>query len=76
MMCMTELHGGICHRTSTPHNSVKMNMKEKKKNMSLNSSSTLEVIKANSFISFMKSRRRQFGLNTPPHTLPSIFLYR
>ena len=30
MMCMTELHGGICHRTSTPHKSGNK-MKEKKK---------------------------------------------
>ena len=29
MMCMTELHGGVCHRTSTPHKSEN-NMKEKK----------------------------------------------
>ena len=27
---MTELHGGVCHRTSTPHKSGN-NMKEKKK---------------------------------------------
>ena len=31
MMCMTELHGGVCHRTSTPHKSGNK-MKEKKKN--------------------------------------------
>ena len=31
MMCMTELHGGVCHRTSTPHKSGnKMNEKKKK----------------------------------------------
>ena len=30
MMCMTELHGGVCHRTSTPHKSGNK-MKEKKK---------------------------------------------
>ena len=29
MMCMTELHGGVCHRTSTPHKSGNK-MKEKK----------------------------------------------
>ena len=29
MMCMTELHGGVCHRTSTPHKSWNK-MKEKK----------------------------------------------
>ena len=28
MMCMTELHGGVCHRTSTPHKSGNK-MKEK-----------------------------------------------
>ena len=34
MMCMTELHGGVCHRTSTPHKSGnKMNEKKKKKLM-------------------------------------------
>ena len=32
MMCMTELHGGVCHRTSTPHKSGNK-MKEKKKNI-------------------------------------------
>ena len=33
MMCMTELHGGVCHRTSTPHKSGnKMKEKKKKKN--------------------------------------------
>ena len=32
MMCMTELHGGVCHRTSTPHKSGnKMKKKKKKK---------------------------------------------
>ena len=30
MMCMTELHGGVCHRTSTPHKSGNK-MKDKKK---------------------------------------------
>ena len=30
MMCMTELHGGVCHRASTPHKSGNK-MKEKKK---------------------------------------------
>ena len=30
MMCMTELHGGVCHRTSTPHKNGNK-MKEKKK---------------------------------------------
>ena len=30
MMCMTELHGGVCHRTSPPHKSGNK-MKEKKK---------------------------------------------
>ena len=30
LMCMTELHGGVCHRTSTPHKSGNK-MKEKKK---------------------------------------------
>ena len=29
MMCMTELHGGVCHRTSAPHKSGSK-MKEKK----------------------------------------------
>ena len=29
MMCMTELHGGVCRRTSTPHKSGNK-MKEKK----------------------------------------------
>ena len=29
-MCMTMLHGGVCHRTSTPHKSGN-EMKEKKK---------------------------------------------
>ena len=31
MMCTTVLHGGVCHRTSTPHISGNK-MKEKKKN--------------------------------------------
>ena len=30
MMCTTVLHGGVCHRTSTPHKSG-IKMKEKKK---------------------------------------------
>ena len=30
MMCPTVLHGGVCHRTSTPHKSGNK-MKEKKK---------------------------------------------
>ena len=30
MMCMTEIHGGVCYRISTPHKSGN-NMKEKKK---------------------------------------------
>ena len=29
MMCMTELHGGVCHRTSTPHKTGNK-MEEKK----------------------------------------------
>ena len=29
MMCMTELHGGVCHLTSSPHKSGNK-MKEKK----------------------------------------------
>ena len=36
MMCMTELHGGVCHRTSTPHKSGNK-MKEKKKKTSVKS---------------------------------------
>ena len=32
MMCTTELHGGVCHRTSTPHKSGNK-MKEKKKRL-------------------------------------------
>ena len=35
MMCMTELHGGVCHHTSTPHKSGNK-MKEKKKEDYLN----------------------------------------
>ena len=35
MMCMTELHGGVCHRTSTPHKSGNK-MKEKKKIILIN----------------------------------------
>ena len=31
MLCTTELHGGVCHRTSTPHKSGNK-VKEKKKN--------------------------------------------
>ena len=31
MMCTTVLHGGVCHRTSTPHKSGNK-MKEKRKN--------------------------------------------
>ena len=34
MMCMTVLHGGVCHRTSTPHKSGNK-MKEKKKNTNI-----------------------------------------
>ena len=34
MMCTTMLHGGVCHRTSTPHKSGNK-MKEKKKNIDL-----------------------------------------
>ena len=34
MMCMTELHGGVCHRTSTPHKSGNK-MKEKKKKIAV-----------------------------------------
>ena len=34
MMCMTVLHGGVCHRTSTPHKSGNK-MKEKKKEVSV-----------------------------------------
>ena len=34
MMCMTELHEGVCHRTSTPHKSGNK-MKEKKKELAL-----------------------------------------
>ena len=31
MMCTTGLHGGVCHRTSTPHKSgIKMKKKKKK----------------------------------------------
>ena len=30
MMCTTMLHGGVCHRTSTPHN-IGNKMKEGKK---------------------------------------------
>ena len=30
MMCTTGLHGGVCHRTSTPHKSG-IKMKKKKK---------------------------------------------
>ena len=33
MMCTTVLHGGVCHRTSTPHKSG-IKMKEKKKKLS------------------------------------------
>ena len=33
MMCMTELHGVVCHCTSTPHKSGNK-MKEKKKKIS------------------------------------------
>ena len=33
MMCTTVLHGGVCHRTSTPHkNGNKMKKKKKKGN--------------------------------------------
>ena len=32
MMCPTVLHGGLCHSTSTPHQSGN-NMKEKKEEM-------------------------------------------
>ena len=35
MMCMTELHGGVCHRTSTPHKSGNK-MKEKKQIYTIN----------------------------------------
>ena len=31
MMCMTELHGGVCHRTSTLAHKSGNKMKEKKK---------------------------------------------
>ena len=38
MMCMTELHGGVCHPTSTPHKSGNK-MKEKKRCLCPSSSS-------------------------------------
>ena len=33
MMCMTKLHGGVCHRTSTPHKSGNKMKEKKKKNI-------------------------------------------
>ena len=35
MMCTTVLHGGVCHRTSTPHK-IGNKMKEKKKKLKRN----------------------------------------
>ena len=32
-MCTTVLHGGVCHRTSTPHKSGNKMKEKKKKNM-------------------------------------------
>ena len=34
MMCTTVIHGGVCHRTSTPHKSG-IKMKEKKSSLFL-----------------------------------------
>ena len=42
MMCTTVLHGGVCHRTSTPHKSGNK-MKEKKKKI-LSENVTIIVI--------------------------------
>ena len=33
MMCTTVLHGGVCHRTSTPHKSGNKIKEKKKKNL-------------------------------------------
>ena len=33
MKCTTELHGGVCHRTSTPHKSGNKMKEKKKKNV-------------------------------------------
>ena len=33
MMCMTMLHGGVCHRTSTPHKSGNKMKEGKNKKM-------------------------------------------
>ena len=41
-MCTTVLHGGVCHRTSTPHKSGNK-MKEKKKNMSKEDDNLMKV---------------------------------
>ena len=35
MMCTTVLHGGVFHRTSTPHKSGNKMQEKKKKNISL-----------------------------------------
>ena len=42
MMCTTVLHGGVCHRTSTPHKSGNK-MKEKKKKFSKNDSGVFTI---------------------------------
>ena len=59
MMCTTVLHGGVCHRTLTPHKSGKK-MKEKKKKICRTGTFTsASVGKPRNCIAFEKKFRRQ-----------------
>ena len=50
MMCTTVLHGGVCHRTSTPHKS-EIKMKVKKRRMELRARQVTHLIRATSNLS-------------------------
>ena len=67
MMCTTVLHGGVCHRTSTPHKSGN-NMKEKKK-------FELQIQLIQSIMNmFGKKQQRQQLINSIPGVQTTLYI--
>ena len=71
MMCMTELYGGVCHRTSTPHKSGNK-MKEKKKTKKMSFQLPFLVLPLLGLLSGVKPHLQLLALVSPFSGNPKV----
>ena len=72
MMCTTVLHGGVCHRTSTPHKSGNK-MKEKTLYTLINKEKKILMVDYNTRTTFLgKTCHSRYGIRQVSHSGPFV----